>query len=47
MINDYDTAVWAEHHASFSDNVRRLVSTVMVSLRRLHAIQYEAPWRED
>ena len=46
MRDEIDARIWNEHGHQFSEDLHRLFKTVAVSLRRLHAIQFHAPWRD-
>jgi hypothetical protein len=46
MRDEIDARIWNEHGQQFSEDLHRLLKTVAVSLKRLHAIQFDAPWRK-
>ena len=46
MRDDFLTRDWSDQHARLSDAISRLLCTVRTSLDRLHAKQFEAPWRQ-
>lgn len=45
MNEDFSTKAWADHHATLSDGIARVIRTTMDSLRVLNAKQFDAPWR--
>jgi hypothetical protein len=45
MRDEIDGRLWAEHGHAFSEGVARLISEIRLSLERLHAFQFDAPWR--
>ena len=47
MRDEIDARIWSEHGHQLSDGLHRFFKTVAVSLRRLHAIQFDAPWRDS
>ncbi len=47
MRDDFLTADWGRHHGDFTTGIRTLLRTLDRSLRRLNALQFEAPWRHD
>ena len=47
MRDDYLSADWARHHRTATGAIHRLFRTLAVSLTRLHAIQYDAPWKHQ
>ena len=47
MRDDYLSADWARHHREASGALHRLFKAVAVSLARLNAIQYDAPWKHE
>lgn len=50
MRDEMDARIWNEHGHQFSEDLHRLIETVRetvkVSLRRLHAMEFHAPWRD-
>lgn len=46
MRDEIDACIWNEHGHQFSNDLHRLLEAVMMSFRRLHAIQFHAPWRD-
>ena len=47
MRDDYLSADWARHHRAATGALHRLLQTLAVSFNRLHAIQYDAPWKHE
>lgn len=47
MRDEYDMRVWVAHHDSFLRWVSDIGRAVGLSLRKLHEIQFAAPWRKD
>jgi uncharacterized membrane protein YhaH (DUF805 family) len=47
MRDEMDARIWVEHGADFSASLDRFFKDVAVALRRLHEIQFSAPWRRD
>ena len=45
MRDEIDGRLWAEHGHAFSEGVARLFGEISLSLERLHALQFDAPWR--
>ena len=45
MRDEIDGRLWEQHHGAFSDGISQLVDQIRVSLRRLHRLQFDAPWR--
>ncbi|MDP8914086.1 MAG: hypothetical protein M3N39_10980 [Pseudomonadota bacterium] len=46
MRDEIDTRIWTQHGHQFSNDLHRLLNAVGVTFRRLHAIQFYAPWRD-
>ena len=47
MRDDYLSADWARSHGQFTDALSAFFHTVGTSLKRLNAIQYDAPWKRE
>ena len=47
MRDDFLSAEWAGSHRAFSAGVAAVIETIAVSLARLHAKQFDAPWKRD
>lgn len=47
MRDDYLSADWSRHHDAATGALHRLLKTLAVSFERLHAIQYDAPWKRQ
>ena len=47
MTNDFDTPVWADHHRDLSNAIRDALSAVAAGLKRLHDMQWAAPWQHE
>ena len=47
MRDELDARIWNEHGHQFSEDLHRLLKGVAVTFRRLHAIQFHAPWRDS
>lgn len=45
MRDDFLSRDWAEHHGSMSDGVGQLIDRFWAGLKRLHARQFDAPWK--
>lgn len=45
MRDEMDARIWVEHHEQFSDSLHRGVIAMAAAFRRLHALQWAAPWR--
>ena len=47
MRDEIDGRLWVEHGHQFSEDLHRFFARVKLTLERLAAIQFEAPWRRD
>lgn len=47
MPHDFESQHWAENRQSLSATVGRLFSTIAVGLDRLHALTFDAPWKNN
>lgn len=47
MQDDFQTREWADHHASFSASVDKLVQSIATAFTALHRQQFEAPWKRE
>jgi len=47
MRDEIDMRLWAEHHESLSALVGKFADAVRVSLKKLYAIEFDAPWRDQ
>jgi len=47
MRDEFDGRLWVDHGAAFGDVVASFLDQLKLSLKRLHEIQYEAPWLHD
>ncbi|HEX8666865.1 MAG TPA: hypothetical protein VF727_00655 [Allosphingosinicella sp.] len=47
MRDEIDGRMWAEHHDAFARNVAEFFTAARTALARLHALQWDAPWRRD
>lgn len=47
MRDELDGRLWVDHGAAFGDVVASFLDQLRLSLKRLHEIQYEAPWLYD
>jgi len=47
MRDELDGRLWVDHGAAFGDVVACFLDQLKLSLKRLHEIQYEAPWLHD
>lgn len=45
MRDDFLSRDWSENHGEMSSGISRLLRTIADSFARLHAYQYDAPWR--
>lgn len=46
MRDEIDAQIWNEHGHQFSEDLHRFIKGVAITFRRLHAIQFDAPWRD-
>ena len=46
MRDDYLSPEWANGHHQVSDAIHKAIDMVAESFDRLHAHQFDAPWRE-
>jgi hypothetical protein len=44
MHDDFESATWADNHASLSNAIHKLIADIMAGFTRLNAIQFDAPW---
>lgn len=47
MRDDYLSGEWASGHHQVSAAIHKAISLVAESFDRLHAYQFDAPWREQ
>jgi hypothetical protein len=47
MRDEIDGRLWAEHGHAFSESMTRLFKEIAISLERLHALQFDAPWGRE
>lgn len=47
MRDEMDARIWNEHHTAFSDSLDRLFRNIGDALKRLHQIEFSAPWRDS
>lgn len=47
MRDELDGRLWADHGAAFGDAVTSFLDQLKLSLKRLHEIQFDAPWLHD
>jgi hypothetical protein len=47
MRDELDGRLWVDHGAAFGDVVTSFLDQLKLSLKRLHEIQFEAPWLHD
>ncbi|HEY0626625.1 MAG TPA: hypothetical protein VGD10_07810 [Allosphingosinicella sp.] len=49
MRDEMDARIWNEHHQAFSQSLSNLVTaavdTIRMTLRKLHKIEFGAPWK--
>jgi len=45
MRDGMDARMWAEHHESFSRSISELFARLKPALDRIHAFEWDAPWR--
>jgi hypothetical protein len=45
MRDEIDGRMWVEHHDAFSRSIAELFAAIKPGLARLHAIEWDAPWR--
>ena len=46
MPHDFEGQHWAENHKALSDYVAQLFASIIKGLDRLHALTFDAPWKE-
>ena len=44
MRDEIDGRLWVNHHQDFSRSLRALADAVRIAFRKLHEIQFDAPW---
>ena len=47
MRDEMDARIWAEHGAAFSEDLDKLLRRVWAGLKRLHQIEFDAPWLHE
>ena len=47
MRDDYLSADWANNHGQFTAALRALFDAASTAFERLHAIQFDAPWKHE
>ena len=47
MRDEMDGRIWAEHHHEISAGLGTLFDGLAKGLKRLHDIQWSAPWRRE
>lgn len=47
MRDDFLSADWANHHNEMSKGIGRLIDSIRVAFKALHAYQFDAPWKND
>jgi hypothetical protein len=47
MRDEIDSRIWNEHGHAFSESLEALFATIGTALRRLNAIEFDAPWKRD
>ena len=47
MRDEIDGRIWTEHHTELSASLDRLFRNIGNAFRRLHDIQFSAPWRNS
>lgn len=47
MQHDFESKEWAENRHAFSEGVARLFASITRGLDRLHALTFDAPWKND
>jgi hypothetical protein len=47
MRDEMDSRIWVEHHEAFSEAVGNFFAAAGLALKKLHEIQFDAPWRRD
>jgi hypothetical protein len=45
MRDEMDGRIWVEHHADFSAFIAGAIDALKVSFKKLHEIEFDAPWR--
>lgn len=46
MRDDFLSRDWADHHGEMSSGITKLFRIITESFERLHAYQFDAPWRD-
>lgn len=47
MQHDFEGKEWAENRQAFSEGVASLFASIIKGLDRLHALTFDAPWKND
>ena len=45
MRDEMDARIWVEHHDDFSRSIGDLFARLKPALDRIHAFEWDAPWR--
>ncbi|MDV3456924.1 hypothetical protein RZN05_08015 [Sphingomonas sp. HF-S4] len=44
MSKDYESSVWAQHHADLSGGIAHFFGDILQAFECLVAIEFDAPW---
>lgn len=47
MRDDFLSADWANHHGEMSNGIDRLIKSIALAFKALHAYQFDAPWKHE
>ena len=45
MRDEFDDRLWNDNHEAFSAAIDKAVKSVLLSLRKLNHLQFDAPWK--
>jgi hypothetical protein len=45
MQHDFESKEWADNRQAFTDGVASLFASIIEGLDRLHALTFDAPWK--
>jgi hypothetical protein len=46
MNEDFSRKEWADNHNILSDGIANALASFGIAMKRLNALQYDAPWRK-
>jgi hypothetical protein len=47
MRDEMDARIWVDHHEQFSDSLHNGFAAIAAGFRKLHNMQWSAPWRRS